>query len=84
MQPLAQLLYVLTLMRTPFALNLRGAALIRNLRLYSQWGLLAREQRDRKTEGEKLAAALDIFTELNMPRERDAARAELGKTTGLD
>jgi len=71
-------------MRTPFALNLRGAALIRNLRLYSQWGLLAREQRDRKTEGEKLAAALDIFTELNMPRERDAARAELGKTTGLD
>jgi hypothetical protein len=65
-------------------LDYKPRRLIRNLRLYSQWGLLAREQRDRKTEGEKLAAALDIFTELNMPRERDAARAELGKTTGLD
>jgi tetratricopeptide (TPR) repeat protein len=42
---------------------------------YFAWGLLAREQRDRKTEREKLAAALDIFTELNMPRERDAVRA---------
>ena len=29
------------------------------------------------TERKKLAAALDIFTELNMPRERDAVRAEL-------
>ncbi len=42
---------------------------------YWNWGLLARKQRDRKTEREKLAAALDIFTELNMPRERDAVRA---------
>jgi hypothetical protein len=42
---------------------------------YWNWGLLAREQRDRKTEREKLAAAIDIFTELNMPRERDAVRA---------
>jgi hypothetical protein len=33
---------------------------------YWNWGLLAREQRDRKTEREKLAAAVDIFTELNM------------------
>jgi hypothetical protein len=49
---------------------------------YWQWGLLAREQRDRKTEREKLASALDIFTELNMPRERDAVLAELEKTTG--
>ena len=48
---------------------------------YWNWGLLAREQRDRKAEREKLAAALDIFSELNMPRERDAARAELEKTT---
>jgi hypothetical protein len=39
-----------------------------------------REQRDRTTEREKLAAALNIFSELNMPRERDAVRAELGKT----
>jgi hypothetical protein len=30
-------------------------------------------------EREKLAASLDIFTELNMPRERDAVRAELEK-----
>jgi hypothetical protein len=29
---------------------------------YRAWGLLAREQRDRKTEREKLAAALVIFT----------------------
>jgi hypothetical protein len=46
---------------------------------YWQWSLLARKQRDRKTEREKLAAALDIFTELNMARERDAVRAELEK-----
>jgi hypothetical protein len=50
---------------------------------YWNWGLLAREQRDRKTEREKLTAALDIFTELNMPRERDAVWVEL-ETTGAD
>ena len=48
---------------------------------YWNWGLLAREQRDCNTEREKLAAALDIFTELNMPRERDRVRTELEKTT---
>jgi tetratricopeptide (TPR) repeat protein len=46
---------------------------------YWKWGLLARKQSDRNTEREKLTAALDIFTELNMPRERDAVRAELNK-----
>jgi len=51
---------------------------------YCNWGLLAREQCDRKTEREKLAASLDIFTELNMPRERDEVRAELDKTTEAD
>ena len=51
---------------------------------YWNWGLLARAQCDRNTEREKLSAALDIFTELNMPRERDAVRAELEKTTGAD
>jgi hypothetical protein len=51
---------------------------------YANWGLLAREQRDRKTEREKLAAALDIFTQLNMPRERDAVRAALEKTAAAD
>lgn len=44
---------------------------------YWNWGLLAREQRNRKAERQKLAAALNIFGELNMPRERDAVRAEL-------
>jgi hypothetical protein len=48
---------------------------------YWNWGLLAREQRDPKTERGKLAAALDIFTQLSMPRERDSVRAELEKTT---
>jgi hypothetical protein len=33
-----------------------------------------------RQSGKKLTAALDIFTELNMPRERDAVRAELEKT----
>jgi len=47
---------------------------------YWKWGLLARAQNDRTTEGEKLQAALDIFTELKMPRERDAVAAELAKT----
>jgi tetratricopeptide (TPR) repeat protein len=51
---------------------------------YWNWGLLAREQRDHIAEREKLATALDIFTKLNMPRERDAVRAELEKTTGAD
>ena len=37
---------------------------------YWNWGLVARKQCDRKTEREKLSAALDIFSELNMPRER--------------
>ena len=45
------------------------------------WGLLAHEQRDYKMEREKLTAALDIFTELNMSRERDAVRSKLEKTT---
>jgi hypothetical protein len=49
---------------------------------YWNWGLLARAQRNHKAEREKLAAALDIFTELNMPRKRDAVRAELEKTAG--
>ena len=37
----------------------------------------ARAQGDRKTEKEKLEQALAIFTELKMPRERDAVQAEL-------
>ena len=51
---------------------------------YWGWGLLARQERDRKTEREKLAAALDIFSELNMPRERDQVRAELEKTAAAE
>jgi len=48
---------------------------------YWNWGLLAREQKDRDTEREKLQSALQIFTELNMPRERDAVQDELEKTS---
>ena len=44
---------------------------------YWQWVDLARAQGDRKTAREKLQQALAIFTELKMPRERDAAQAEL-------
>jgi hypothetical protein len=50
---------------------------------YYNWCLLAREQRNRNTEREKLAAALDIFTKLNMPREREAVGAELEKTAAV-
>ena len=39
----------------------------------------ARAQGDRKIEKEKLEQALAIFTELKMPRERDAVQAELEK-----
>ena len=41
------------------------------------WGLLAREQQDNDTEREKLKGALQIFTELNMPREQKAVQNEL-------
>ncbi|WP_447969773.1 TIR domain-containing protein [Nitrospira sp. M1] len=44
---------------------------------YWSWGLLARELNDRKTELEKLNAAFKIFTNLNMPVERDAVKKEL-------
>lgn len=44
---------------------------------YWNWGLLARAQNDRRAECDKLQAALQIFTELNMPREQDAVLGEL-------
>jgi tetratricopeptide (TPR) repeat protein len=44
---------------------------------YWYWGLVAREMKDPNTEKQKLQAALAIFTELKMPRERDAVQAEL-------
>jgi tetratricopeptide (TPR) repeat protein len=47
---------------------------------YWNWGLLARAQRDHATERAKLQAALSIFTELKMTRERDAVAAELAKS----
>jgi tetratricopeptide (TPR) repeat protein len=46
---------------------------------YWNWGLVARAQADHATEREKLQAALDIFTELKMPQERDEVAAELAK-----
>jgi hypothetical protein len=48
--------------------------------LILKWGRLVCEQRDHKTEQEKLAAALDIFTKLNMPRQRGPVQAELENT----
>ena len=38
---------------------------------YANWGPLARAQGDHPTARDKLQAALDIFTELKMPPERD-------------
>jgi hypothetical protein len=46
---------------------------------YWKWGALARVQGDHPTELAKLQAALDIFAELKMPRQRDAVAAELAK-----
>ena len=53
------------------------------LALLANWGLLARAQGDRKTEKEKLERALAIFTELKMPRQRDAVQKELDESRGL-
>lgn len=47
---------------------------------YWIWGLVARAQGDQGTERAKLQAALDIFTKLKMPRERDEVAAELART----
>ena len=46
---------------------------------YYHLGLLAREMGARQIEKEKLQAALAIFTELKMPRERDAVQADLDR-----
>ena len=47
---------------------------------YWQWGSLAHAFGDWKEERKKLEAALALFTELKMPRERDAVAAELART----
>jgi len=49
---------------------------------YFNWGVLARNMKDNATSKAKLEAALAIFTELKMPRERDAVQAELNKGQG--
>jgi len=49
---------------------------------YWKWGLLARQQGDRKTEGEKLERALALFTEVGMPREIKDVQTELDITNG--
>ena len=48
---------------------------------YLHWGLVARAQGDRIDEHAKFRAALDIFTELKMPRERDKVTAELAESS---
>jgi tetratricopeptide (TPR) repeat protein len=47
---------------------------------YWNWGLVARAQGDRTVEREKLQSALDIFTELQMPIERDQVATELARS----
>ncbi len=47
---------------------------------YCNWGLLARQLGDSKTEREKLEQTLANFRELGMPREIEAVKAELDKT----
>jgi len=47
---------------------------------YWGWGLLERALNHPQAEKEKLSAALAIFEELKMPRERDAVKAELEKS----
>jgi len=46
---------------------------------YWNWGLLERARGNSQDEQAKLSAALAVFEELAMPRERDAVRAELAK-----
>ena len=47
---------------------------------YWAWGLLERAFGNHEAEREKLSAALALFSELGMPRERDAVEAELAKS----
>ena len=47
---------------------------------YWQWGALATQQGDKQAERQKLEQALAIFSDLKMPRERDAVQSELDKT----
>jgi hypothetical protein len=49
---------------------------------YWNWGLLAREQSDRKIEREKLERALAFFTELKMLRQMGAVQKNLDETDG--
>jgi hypothetical protein len=47
---------------------------------YLGWGLLAREQKDQKTEREKLEQALALFTELKMALQIETAQRALDET----
>jgi tetratricopeptide (TPR) repeat protein len=51
---------------------------------YWNWGLLAREMKDHQTAKEKLQTSLAIFTELKMPRERDAVQSALNDGAPLE
>ena len=46
---------------------------------YWSWGLLERDFRNHEAELDKLSRALALFTELGMPRQREAVAAELAK-----
>jgi tetratricopeptide (TPR) repeat protein len=44
---------------------------------YSTWGLLASELGDRETAKEKFQRAVELFTELDRPKDRDDIQAML-------
>ena len=46
---------------------------------YWSWGLIERSRGNSEGEQAKLSAAVVLFKELGMPRERDAVEAELAK-----
>ena len=46
---------------------------------YWRWGLLSRERGDTGEANEKLKAALALFTDLGMPKEREAVAKELAE-----
>jgi tetratricopeptide (TPR) repeat protein len=67
----------LALLKKQEAICLELGSMARCGYCYWNWGLLAREFNDHATETQKLEAALAIFTDLEMVRERDAVQASM-------
>ena len=51
---------------------------------YAQWTGLEAARGDHEAQKRKLQQALALFTELNMPRQRDAAQAELDQLNSAE